>query len=84
MIGAFSWISCGVVAGFFVNHIIAGYDKGLLLLTLCVGAGGAIAGGLIASLFNLGDRSTFSIFALLFAFVGAAVSLVGYRRKIGL
>jgi uncharacterized membrane protein YeaQ/YmgE (transglycosylase-associated protein family) len=84
MIGVLSWLACGVAVGFFVNHLIAGYDKGLVLLTLGVGIGGAVVGGFIASLFHFGNSATFSIYSLPFALIGAAATLVGYRRMIGI
>jgi uncharacterized membrane protein YeaQ/YmgE (transglycosylase-associated protein family) len=83
MIGIFSWLACGVAAGFFVSHLISGRDKGIVLLTLAVGVGGAVAGGLIASLFHYGDGATFSLYALPFTLIGAALALIGYRRMIG-
>jgi uncharacterized membrane protein YeaQ/YmgE (transglycosylase-associated protein family) len=80
MLGTLSWIACGIAAGFFVNHLVSGYDKGIVLLTLGVGVAGAMLGGFVASLFHLGDSATFSIYALLFAFVCASIALVSYRR----
>lgn len=83
MLGVMTWVVCGVVAGYVVNQIISGHDKGLVLLTLSVGIGGAIAGGFIASLFGQGTGATFSFYALLFAVGGASIALFAYRRLIG-
>jgi uncharacterized membrane protein YeaQ/YmgE (transglycosylase-associated protein family) len=80
MLGTFSWLVCGIAVGFFVNHLVSGYDKGIVLLTLGVGIGGAVVGGTVASLCHLGDSATFSIYAVLFALVGASAALVSYRR----
>jgi uncharacterized membrane protein YeaQ/YmgE (transglycosylase-associated protein family) len=79
MIGLISWLVCGAVAGFLVSHLVSASDKGLVMLTLGVGAGGSIVGGFVASLLHFGDVATFSFYALLFAFVGAAAALVSYR-----
>ena len=79
MIGLISWLVCGAGAGFIVSHLVSAYDKGLVLLTLGVGAGGSIAGGFVASLLHFGNVATFSFYALPCAFVGAAVALVSYR-----
>jgi uncharacterized membrane protein YeaQ/YmgE (transglycosylase-associated protein family) len=80
MIGALSWLACGIAAGLFVNHLVAGYEKGIVLLTLGVGIGGAVVGGTVASMFHFGDSATFSFYALLFALVCASIALVSYRR----
>ncbi len=48
MSGIVSWIVCGVVAGYIMNVLIAGRDKGLVVLTLSVGVAGAIIGGFVA------------------------------------
>jgi uncharacterized membrane protein YeaQ/YmgE (transglycosylase-associated protein family) len=80
MIGILSWLVCGVAAGFFVNYLVSGYDKGIVLLTLGVGVGGAMVGGTVASMFHFGNSATFSFYALLFALVCASIALVSYRR----
>jgi uncharacterized membrane protein YeaQ/YmgE (transglycosylase-associated protein family) len=83
MIGILSWLACGIAAGFFVSRLVSGYDKGIVLLTLAVGVAGAVAGGFIASLMSFGDSATFSFYALIFAAIGATLTLVSYRRMIG-
>jgi uncharacterized membrane protein YeaQ/YmgE (transglycosylase-associated protein family) len=82
MIGILSWLACGLVAGFFVSHLISASEKGIVLLTLGVGMGGAVFGGFVASTFRYGNAATFSIYALIFATVGASLTLFGYRRLI--
>lgn len=82
MAGIATWLGCGVIAGMFASKLISGYDKGILLLTLGVGAGGAIAGGVLASYFGYGNIATFSTYALIFAAVGAALTLTIYSRFI--
>jgi len=80
MIGIVSWLVCGVIAGMIVSKLISGFDKGILLLTLGVGVGGAMAGGVIASFCGYGNIATYSNFAVIFATVGAALLLWGYSR----
>ena len=80
MLGTLSWLACGIAAGFFVNQLVSGYDKGIVLLTLGVGVAGAMVGGFVASLFHFGDSATLSFYALLFALVCASIALVSYRR----
>jgi uncharacterized membrane protein YeaQ/YmgE (transglycosylase-associated protein family) len=82
MFGIMTWIACGVVLGFIVNQMIAGYDKGLVLLTLGIGIAGAVGGGFLAQFFGYGDSATFSFFAVLFALFGATLFLFSYRRII--
>jgi uncharacterized membrane protein YeaQ/YmgE (transglycosylase-associated protein family) len=69
--------------GYVMSYLISGSEKGLLLLTLGVGAAGGIAGGFIAQLFGQGTSTTFSFYALLLAVAGAFLSLLTYRRLIG-
>jgi len=83
MIGIFSWIIFGLVAGSFVAWRIAGRDKGLNLFTIGIGLVGALVGGFGASIMGVGGRATFSFFSLLFAGLGASFSLLGYRKLIG-
>jgi uncharacterized membrane protein YeaQ/YmgE (transglycosylase-associated protein family) len=83
MAGIMTWIVCGVVAGYFMSLAIDGREKGLLLLTVTVGVAGAIVGGFVAQVCGQGTSATFSIYAALFAIVGASLSLVSYKRLIG-
>jgi uncharacterized membrane protein YeaQ/YmgE (transglycosylase-associated protein family) len=69
--------------GYIMSHLISGSDKGIVLLTLGVGAAGGIAGGCIAQLLGQGTSATFSIYAVVLALIGASISLLTYRRLIG-
>jgi uncharacterized membrane protein YeaQ/YmgE (transglycosylase-associated protein family) len=79
MAGIVTWTVCGIVAGYITSLAISGREKELLLLTLIVG----IAGGFVAQVCSQGTSATFSLYAVPFAAVGAALSLVTYRRLIG-
>jgi uncharacterized membrane protein YeaQ/YmgE (transglycosylase-associated protein family) len=83
MSGMISWIVCGALAGYIVSYIISGRDKGLVLLTVGVGVAGGVCGGFVAQVCGQGTSTTFSIYAVLFAVVGASLSLVTYRRLMG-
>jgi uncharacterized membrane protein YeaQ/YmgE (transglycosylase-associated protein family) len=83
MAGIMAWIVCGLVAGYIMSYLISGSEKGLVLLTVSVGIGGAVVGGFIAQLFGHGTSATFSFYALLFAVSGASLCLLTYRRLIG-
>jgi uncharacterized membrane protein YeaQ/YmgE (transglycosylase-associated protein family) len=83
MTGIIAWVACGVATGYIMSYLISGSEKGLVPLTLGVGVAGAIAGGFIAQLFGQGTSATFSFYAVLLAVAGASLSLLTYRRLIG-
>jgi len=83
VIGVISWLVCGLVVGYFVSRLISAQDKGLFFLTLSVGCAGAIVGGMCAQVAAVGNGTTFSFYGVIFALVGAALALFGYRRLIG-
>ena len=83
MIGAISWIACGLLVGYFFGEWMSAKDKGLFALTLSVGCAGGLIGGLCGQIAAIGNGTTFSFYGLIFATVGAALALVGYRRLIG-
>ena len=83
MLGAISWVVCGLLVGFFFGESISAKDKGLVALTLSVGCAGGLVGGLCGQIAVLGSGTTFSFYGLIFAAVGAALALFGYRRLLG-
>lgn len=83
MIGMVSWLSFGFIAGSVTAWQMAGRDKVLIAFTIGVGLVGSLAGGFGGSVMGVGDMGTFSMFSLLFAALGAALTLLGYRKAIG-
>ena len=83
MIGVISWLACGLVMGYLVGEWMSARDKGLFALTLCVGCMGGLFGGLSGQIAAIGNGTTFSFYGLIFATVGAGLTLFGYRRLIG-
>jgi uncharacterized membrane protein YeaQ/YmgE (transglycosylase-associated protein family) len=83
MIGILSWLGFGLVAGGFAAWQMAGRDTGLIMFTVGVGLAGALLGGFAAAIFGFGNMATFSLFGLLFAALGSAFALLGYRKWIG-
>jgi uncharacterized membrane protein YeaQ/YmgE (transglycosylase-associated protein family) len=83
MIGASSWMACGLLVGYFVSEWMNAKDKGLLALTLSVGCAGGLIAGLCGQIAVLGNGTTFSYYGLIFATLGAALALFGYRRLLG-
>jgi uncharacterized membrane protein YeaQ/YmgE (transglycosylase-associated protein family) len=83
MAGMVSWIVCGALAGYIMSYLTSARDKGLVLLTLGVGVAGGVCGGFVAQVCGQGTSAIFSFYAVLFAIIGAAVSLLTYRRLTG-
>lgn len=83
MLGAISWVVCGLLVGYFFGEWISAKDKGLLALTLSVGCAGGLVGGLCGQIAVLGNGTTFSFYGLIFAAIGAVLALFGYRRLVG-
>ncbi len=83
MLRALSWITCGLLVGYFFGEAISAKDKGLIVLTLSVGSAGGLVGGLCGQIAVLGNGTTFSFYGLIFAAIGATLALFGYRRLLG-
>lgn len=83
MIGILTWLGFGLIAGSFAAWRMEGRDMGLMLFTIGVGLAGSLAGGFGAAIMGVGNMATFSLFGLLFAALGAAFTLLGYRKLIG-
>ena len=82
MIGILSWLGFGLIAGSFTAWRMAGRDTGLILFTIGVGLVGALVGGFGAAIIGYGCMGTFSLFGLVFAALGAAFTLLAYRKLI--
>ena len=80
--GILSWIGFGLIAGTFTAWRMEGRDAGLIMFTIGIGLAGALVGGFAAVIMNVGNMATFNLFTLLFAALGAAFTLLGYRKLI--
>ncbi len=85
--GIIGWIVLGLLAGIIAKAIFPGVEGFGLILTTLLGIGGALLGGLVASLFGLGDPidEFFDLSTWVAAVLGALVilwiaSAVGGRR----
>ena len=85
--GIIGWIVLGQLAGMIAKAIFPGVERFGLFLTTLLGVGGALLGGLVASLFGLGDPidEFFDLSTWVAAVLGALVilwiaSAVGGRR----
>lgn len=77
--GLLSWILFGLIAGAIAKLLTPGRDPGGCILTMIIGAVGALLGGFIVSALGFGGISGFDLRSLLIAIVGAILLLVIYR-----
>ena len=85
--GIIGWIVLGLLAGVIAKAIFPGADRLGVIMTTLLGIGGALLGGLVASLVGLGDPidEFFDLSTWVAAVLGALVilwiaSAVGGRR----
>lgn len=83
--GIIGWIVLGLLAGIVAKAVFPGAEDLGVIMTTLLGIGGALLGGLVASLFGLGDPidEFFDISTWLGAIGGAALLLVLYRALFG-
>jgi len=77
--GILLWILFGLVAGAVAKFIMPGPDPGGWIVTILLGIGGAVVGGMVATAFGFGGMTTFDIRSLMVAIGGALILLAGYR-----
>ena len=77
--GLLLWIVFGLIAGATAQFITPGREPGGIIVTILLGIGGAVAGGMLAAAFGFGGMSGFDLRSLAVAIAGALVLLVGYQ-----
>ncbi len=77
--GFLSWIVFGAIAGYLAKLIMPGKDPGGFIITILLGIGGAVVGGMIGTTLGLGQVSGFNLGSFAIAVGGAIVLLIGYR-----
>jgi uncharacterized membrane protein YeaQ/YmgE (transglycosylase-associated protein family) len=77
--GILLWIVFGLVAGAVAKFIMPGPDPGGWIVTILLGIGGAVVGGMVATAFGFGGMTSFDIRSLMVAIGGALILLAGYR-----
>jgi uncharacterized membrane protein YeaQ/YmgE (transglycosylase-associated protein family) len=79
--GIIGWIVLGFLAGLIAQAIMPGEGRGGCILTTLLGIGGALLGGLRASIFGLGDPidEFFDLSTWVAAVVGALVILFAWN-----
>lgn len=77
--GFHTWAMLGLVTGLLAKFFMPVDRHGGLLITICLGVGGAVAGGFVGILaFGLGDQPRLDLRVPLTAVGGAILVLVGY------
>ena len=61
--GLLSWVVFGLLAGAIAKWIMPGRDPGGIIVTILLGIGGAVIGGMIATAFGFGSISGFDLAA---------------------
>ncbi|EAW0671834.1 GlsB/YeaQ/YmgE family stress response membrane protein [Salmonella enterica] len=78
--GIIAWIIFGLIAGVIAKLLMPGRDGGGFILTCILGIVGAVVGGWLATMFDIGGSiSGFNLHSFLVAVVGAIVVLVIFR-----
>ena len=73
------WIAMGRFAGVLAKWIMPGKDPGGIFVTMLIGIGGAIVGGMIGTTLGFGSVTGFDVRRLVIATGGAVALLYGYR-----
>jgi uncharacterized membrane protein YeaQ/YmgE (transglycosylase-associated protein family) len=83
--GIIGWIILGFLAGLIAKAIMPGGERGGFILTTLLGIGGALLGGLLASVFGFGDPidEFFDLSTWVAAVVGALVILFAWNALSG-
>ncbi len=79
MMGLFSWILMGLLAGLFARFLLPGRDPMGCIVTTLVGIAGAVLGGFLATLLGFGGFAGFDVRSLLVATAGAILLLLILR-----
>lgn len=72
------WLAFGLLAGVIANKIVDG-RRGGILLDLTLGITGAMAGGVMFNAFGDVSFSSFNIYSMFIAIIGAVVVLLTYH-----
>lgn len=77
-----SWIILGLIAGFIGSKIVNKSGSGMIM-DIVLGIVGAIAGGVIFSLFGASGVTGLNIYSLIVSIIGAVVVLWVYHAVSG-
>ncbi len=77
--GILSWIAFGLIVGVLAKFLLPGKDPGGIIVTILLGIGGAVIGGVIGTQLGFGKVTGFDLRSLVLAVSGAVLLLYGYR-----
>ena len=77
--GILLWIVFGLIAGAVAKLLMPGRDPGGWIVTILLGIGGALIGGILSTTLGFGAISGFDLRSLLIAIGGSLVLLFAYR-----
>lgn len=83
MMGLFSWILMGLLAGALGRFLLPGRDSMGCFATILTGIVGAVIGGFVATALGFGGFQGFDIYSLLLATLGAILFLFVLRLLSG-
>lgn len=75
MMGLFSWIFMGLLAGALGRFLLPGKDELGCFSTILTGIVGAIVGGFVATALGFGGFQGFDVYSLILATIGAILFL---------
>jgi uncharacterized membrane protein YeaQ/YmgE (transglycosylase-associated protein family) len=76
--GLISWIGVGTIAGLLARRIVPGPDPGRLIVTIILGMAGASLGGFTMGVVGGSGTTSFDVWTLLVATLGAVMALYLY------
>jgi uncharacterized membrane protein YeaQ/YmgE (transglycosylase-associated protein family) len=82
VMGIFSWIILGLIAGFLGSKIVDRQGQGFWL-DIALGIVGALVGGFLFDLFGASGVTGLNIYSMIVAVVGAVVVLLVYNALMG-
>jgi uncharacterized membrane protein YeaQ/YmgE (transglycosylase-associated protein family) len=82
VMGIFSWIILGLIAGFIGSKIVDRQGQGLWL-NIALGVVGALVGGFLFDLFGVSGVTGLNIYSMIVAVVGSVVVLLLYNALTG-
>ena len=77
--GIVSWIVFGLIAGGLAKWLHPGDDPGGCVVTVLLGIGGAIVGGILGTVLGFGRVTGFDFRSFLLAIGGAVLLLAAHR-----
>lgn len=75
MMGIFSWVVFGLIAGIIARFIMPGKEHMGIFMTMILGIIGALIGGVASTALGLGKVSGFNIYSIAIATLGSIIVL---------